>query len=249
MVAITPRIESPWSSLRSFVRHMFIVPDAQRRIWDLEYQLYVFELFHQRPVNRWSHFVGIPMQLAALMVLALRIPVFGPALIVACIATHVLIARRSGFGEIVLPLLLAHAVMLTLCWAWLEPQVATGTTWLRSPLFHVFAWPVLQYFTHALEPLLPSPWSHEGKWTRLTRFFREAPWRRIACILAFAPLHAFVEVISSWRNFVIVVLCAVQAFHRGGDVLRQSRARIGSELASPDPALDAVSYVRHQHAG
>jgi len=42
---------------------IFVVPYAQIKIFDLPYQLYTFDVFHKKEVNRWSHFIGIPLNL------------------------------------------------------------------------------------------------------------------------------------------------------------------------------------------
>ena len=53
------------AALRWLVRAMFIVPRSQVEVFDLGYQLYAFDLFHAHPLNRASHYVGIPISLAA----------------------------------------------------------------------------------------------------------------------------------------------------------------------------------------
>ena len=45
---------------------IWIVPECQVRVLSLDYQEYLFRLFHEHRLNRLSHYVGIPMALATL---------------------------------------------------------------------------------------------------------------------------------------------------------------------------------------
>lgn len=223
------------------------MPDAQRRIFDVEYQLYVFELFHQRGINRWSHFVGIPLHMAALYCLLLRLSVLGPLLIATCVAVHLAIILRSTLRSAALVswTLVAHAALVLLAGAWLGPHVLDGTTLLRSPLVHVLAWPAVQYITHAVEREIPRPWSLEGSWTPMTTFLLEAPWRRRVALLLAAPLHMGVELVSSWRNFLLLLIASAAQLRLCDDRVAQIQTRIHREMHRPDPAFDALTYAAH----
>src|SRR6185295_16295844 len=60
--AMTTKVNSGHPALRSnLINTLFIAPRAQTNIFDLDYQLYLFQLLHQANLNRWTHYFGIAL--------------------------------------------------------------------------------------------------------------------------------------------------------------------------------------------
>ncbi len=207
----TARVETnARSELATFLRAMFIVPMAQIRIFDLPYQLYVFEVFHASRLNRWSHFVGIPASLAALYLLLSPIPYASAVALAVVVGIQVGICLSTGLRALIPVVLSAHGAIWLIALHWLNRFVVFGGAWWAHPAFHVLAWPALQYATHIFERDLPPPWSGNDQWIPTLTFVRTATLRQVVKAVAYSPLHAVVEVISSHRNSFILLLLALE---------------------------------------
>jgi hypothetical protein len=203
------------------VQLVLVEPAAFVRVLDLDYQAERFAVFHRTALTRWTHYLGTPLMLAALF----------------------LVAWPFAVGPVPAPLLLG----LTLS-AWylrLEPTVGLACTFalaglavLAAAAHHTLGWgpgPGLAAvallaaalnLSHAVEPVPP---------TLTGRGFEAFPvfWRRATTgqrlrVLALNGAYLPLEVVSAPRLFPVHVL---RALHRLGwrrawsaDVARRAEA-------------------------
>jgi hypothetical protein len=212
------------SDLARFLRTMFIVPMAQIRIFDLPYQVYVFEVFHASRANRWSHYIGIPVSLAALYILLSPLPL-GPEIALAIVvAVQIGMCVGGGLRSLIPLVVLANSALWLLSLHVLDRVFVFGGSWWAHPAFHVLLWPALQYTTHLLERDLPPPWSGNDQWISTLAFVRGATPRLVVKAIAFAPLHVIVELVSMHRNsFVLLLLTLERLGYRAPQVVAMRR--------------------------
>lgn len=186
---------------------IFIVPKSQIKIFDLPYQFYTFDVFHMHTANRWSHFIGIPLNLIALYCIFLPNYIF-PALVVLLVVLthHVVISIKYKLYGFVSVLISCHFILWSLSQYLFEPFIFNNEVWYFNPIFHFLFWPFVQYITHSLESYIPKPWSRSGDWSKLSEVLRESKWYILLLLIVMIPFHTFVELISSWRNLYIEIL-------------------------------------------
>jgi hypothetical protein len=227
---------------------MFILPMSQVKIFDLAYQLYAFEVFHMFGANRWSHFIGIPISLAATYILLSPIP-HGPEVAFALIVgIQLILSVRARLYGLILPVLLAHSAIWLLAFHGLNRYLVFGGAWWTHPAFHVLFWPTLQYLTHATEPYLPPPWSGSSEWISLKQLLLTASPARILTVIAFGPLHSVVELISSHRNFYLMILLVAEKLGYRPSSLVELRGWIDQECAKRWPVIEYDDFQQARSA-
>ena len=182
---------------------IWIVPESQVYVLNLAYQEYLFRLFHDRLLNRISHYIGIPMA-AATMYATLPVPL---ALSLAATITilHVAVAARYRLWTLCALALGVQAALGVFAVKVLAPFYAGHSGFWFSPGLHVFGWSFLQYATHALETNMPAPWGDKSMTPR-DEWIRQAGLKRFLLLgLAIFP-HVFVEWVSGPRNLFLILL-------------------------------------------
>ncbi|HGG56503.1 MAG TPA: hypothetical protein ENK31_01770, partial [Nannocystis exedens] len=174
MMSSTYSQENSLTGLMWLIHAWFIVPMSQVKIFDLPYQLYTFEIFHMFGPNRWSHFIGIPISLAATYILLSPLP-YGPEIALFIVAgIQVIICLRARYFALIPIVLIVHALLWAVSMLWLRNYLVFDGAWWMHPAFHVVFWPTLQYITHALERRLPPPWSGGDDWMPIKAFLKTA---------------------------------------------------------------------------
>jgi hypothetical protein len=142
--------------LRAAFMAIWIVPESQIRVLSLNYQEHLFRLFHERPLNRFSHYIGIPMALSTMYA---ALPVSWAAAVALAIALlHSAIAIRNRLWMMCAVAAAAQGMLVTFGACILSPFYATPSSLWFSPWLHIIGWSFLQYSTHWLEPRIPEPW-------------------------------------------------------------------------------------------
>jgi len=163
---------------------IFVVPYSQIKIFDLPYQLYTFDLFHKKEANRWSHFIGIPLNLIALYCVFIPMHTALAVSILCIVFGHHLVITLKYKLYAVIPVVCAcHFGLWWLAVGVFEPYLFNNEVWYLHPLFHFVFWPFLQYTTHSLEKYIPRPWSVRGNWIRLKDIAKESKWYILIAIL------------------------------------------------------------------
>jgi len=225
--------------LNWLVYAIFIVPKSQIKIFDLPYQLYTFELFHKKSANRWSHFIGIPLNLIALYCIFLPQNTYMAVGVLLIVFGHHFILSLKYKLYIIVPLLITcHTILWLLSVYVFEPFLFNREVWYLSPTFHFLFWPFVQYITHSLESYIPKPWSVSGNWSKLPVILRESKWYIPLLLILMIPLHTFVELISSWRNLYIEILGLAQKASYHTPNLEAINQWVTKEKNSDNPIYD-----------
>jgi hypothetical protein len=207
------------------VQLVFIEPSAFVRVLDLDHQAERFAVFHTTALTRWTHYLGTPLLLAALLLLAWPFslgPVPAPLLLgVAASAWYLRLDPTVGLAatlELAGLALLAGAAHHALGWS---PGQGLAAVALLAGALNL---------SHAVESVPP---------TLTGRGFEAFPvfWRRATAgqrlrVLALNAAYLPLEVVSAPRLFPVHVL---RALHRLGwrrawsaDVARRARSVRGA---------------------
>lgn len=232
-----PRVDlrSRWRRWVDLVwRGIVVVPQVQSRVFDFALQHYAFEVFHRSPLNRWSHFVGIPVFVAAAYALTFGVAGWWlPALVCAFHLATCMAHRMWGLIPLVV---LAHAGLVGLAMQWAAAY--SDGPWWAHPVSHLALWPTVQYLTHALEPQIPAPWSLQGPWTPMAEFFRRSSWKRLALIALAAPAHAGVEAVSSPKNLLVEIFGLARGLGMPIESYAGTERAVAQEANRERPAID-----------
>ncbi len=222
---------------------IFVVPYAQIKIFDLPYQLYTFDVFHKKEVNRWSHFIGIPLNLIALY--CIFIPTYkylSMSILILVFGHHLIMTLKYKLYGMIPVIVICHLALWGLAVYIFEPYLFDNTIWYLSPVFHFVFWPFVQYITHSIEPYIPRPWSVHGNWSKLANIIKEREWYITAAIILMMPFNTFVELISSWRNLYIEMLQFAYKAGYQNPTLDAMTQWIEQEVNSDDPMYDYDTF-------
>lgn len=234
-----PAPKSLFDFIKLFIRAIFVVPRTQTNIFDLPYQLYTFDLFHKIGANRWSHFIGIPLNLIALYCIFIPINTWLAVAALAVVFAHHLTMTLKYKLYVMIPILvLFHGLFFGLAMFVFEPYVFVDSVWYLNPVFHFFFWPFVQYATHGLEPFIPRPWSLKGNWTAMLEFMKKAPISKLIILIVMIPAHTMVELVSSWRNLYIELLVFTNKLGYEPIMLEETTNWINTTINEEDPVYD-----------
>jgi uncharacterized membrane protein YGL010W len=238
------RPTSARAAIDSILRAIFIVPESQVKVLDFAYQFYAFEVFHRCRLNRWSHSVGIPLSLAATYILLSPIP-HVPELALAIIASlQIAICWRAGMRTLLPAVVAVHATLYWVALHVLGHVITFGAEWWRHPAVHVVGWPAIQYLTHTFEANVPPPMSWGDGWRPLTTVLRTASPKHFLTYVVMSPLHVGVELVSSHRNFFVLIVLVAERLGYRPEPLRRLRAWIDEECAKPQPVIAYGDFSR-----
>ncbi|MEZ5009756.1 MAG: hypothetical protein R2753_16530 [Chitinophagales bacterium] len=230
--------------IKLFIKAIFIIPRAQTNIFDLPYQMYSFDLFHKIGANRWSHFIGIPLNLIALYCIFIPINTWLAVAAIGVVFAHHLTMTIKYKLYVMIPILvLFHSIFAGLAFFVFEPYVFVDSIWYLNPIFHFVFWPFVQYVTHSLEPFIPRPWSIKGNWTAMMDFMKKAPLGKKILLVFMVPFHTFVELVSSWRNLYIELLVFTNKLGYEPPVLKETINWINETINEEDPVYDYSDFT------
>lgn len=180
---------------------VWIVPESQVRVFSLAYQEHLFRLFHRHRLNRFTHYLGIPMAMMTLYAAVGTSGALGIALLIA--GLHAIIAVRHQLWLIGALAVTAQIGFVIIANRVLAPLYSGPLNFRESPWVHIFGWSFLQYCGHALESELPKPWGRTTM-TPLDQWFRKAGVRHLLFAAAAMIPHVFVEWFSGPRNLFLI---------------------------------------------
>ena len=236
----------PTEPRTSWIDYALVVPDAQTRGFDWEYQLKLYVDFHTHWLARSLHAICTPLVVWALFVLTASWSITLPWL--------PLPALNHGFnlaGVAAVVLMAAYARMDRLMALWMAPLIVAN--WLTASLFadagggtaQLYAWLLLgvasvtQSLSHYHEPI-PRPWGtgEDQFWV----WWAENPIGMRIAVLAAYPLFALLELVSSPRIYPLGLVCMARW-------LRPTQA-LAFQVEAPAPqtaidgsAADAVGAI------
>jgi len=225
-------------ALRSnLINTLFIAPRAQTNIFDLDYQLYLFQLLHQRFVNRWAHYIGIVLSPLAYYSLGMQLGHLDLVFLALFAGMHLGMAVKNRLLKLV-PLVIAlHALLWLIAYVFLQPVMTLSAPWYLHPVFYIVFWPVVQGITHSLEAKIPPPWGGEKLWAVTREFFAHGSPKMILTAALLFPMYAFLELISTPRLFFVIILRMARLLNLTPDWLKQLDSRIDTHITENHPAL------------
>jgi hypothetical protein len=219
--------------LRAAFMAIWIVPEGQIRVLSLTYQEHLFRLFHERRLNRFSHYIGIPMALSTMYA---ALPVSWAAAVALAIALlHSAIAIRNRLWMMCAVAAAAQGMLVTFGACILSPFYATPSSLWFSPWLHIIGWSFLQYSTHWLEPRIPEPWGTKPMMPK-REWLRERGFRHLFLAAVALPSHVLVEWVSSPRNLFLILLRLVHWCGYRSAVLQKMDEDL-ARLESAGPAV------------
>lgn len=230
--------ERPPSRVRSWLDAALVVPDAQVRWLDADYQLYTYELFHKHPANRWVHALGIPLGAAATAAWLVGTPAALPVGL-ALGALHLFLALRLRTPSLLAALAPLHAGI----WLFGEHVIGPALAVVGlHPLFVVLGAAFAQYVAHLFEVMVPPPVAGSAHWQERGRFFAGLTVPHAIRLVLLAPFHILVELVSSPRNLFLLVLGGARGMGLLSTGVDGSFDRVRRAIAKDAPVLAADRY-------
>ena len=232
--------------LRRLLYEVLIVPEAHTRIFDADFQLELYEVFHTTRTTRWLHCICTVIVNVSLLAAASAIsfPAFhgstfrvDGALLGAVIALVGYFAVHGVWAIMAIPVLLIGVAAAHV----LVP--ALGVAVVPHALEISFAAGLVQALSHACEPI-PPPWSGGYHWITLRDFLlRSSKIKILRLTVALFLIYPLLEIWASPRIWPAQVLHGIM--QAGFQPLLASRIqeRVRKILADPRngwalPAID-----------
>jgi hypothetical protein len=227
----------PGSLPSAWLGTSLVTPIAHVATGSLEFQAYLYAIFHRSAVARVGHLILMPLIVLAIVATVATLSgtagwVLGgllAALYVGLPLQHrmPLLAALSG----------AVAVLLSAAGLWwaAHPSVVPGApaAWLVGLAF-------LQVLTHLAEPDIPPRVSGTADWVETRTWFGRAPVRHVLRSIALLPWAVFNEIWGSWRLLPVLLLERLSA----AGYRPAARARLADlverAMADGNPALDFI---------
>ena len=214
------------------IDYLMITPDAQTRIFDLQYQVELYEIFHRTRLSRTLHTLCTPIITWSMFILAARIPLRGPALMAQFSMGTEINAAFVLMGVLLLWYLKLDALVA------LTAAPILVTMWITSNLFSaalggtagwyglslMFICSTIQDVSHAVEPL-PPPLSGNDHFGEGKAVLARMPLKmRIYTLVGGITIFAVLELISSPRIFVVQILSILKRFGYKKDFYEKATA-------------------------
>lgn len=219
----------------SWVGTALVTPIAHVANASLDFQMYLYDVFHRGWIARAGHRVCMPgIIVSALASLALLGSWLAAAAGGALAVWYLRLGRREG-----LPLV-----------GWVSAATAVGgvvaaVVWANSaggldPREALLALVVLQTLSHATEPDVPPRVSGEPRWRPIGAWFREAPVRNLVRSTLMAVAGVVNEAWASWRLFPLLVLDGLWRVGYAPSRRVLHEERVAAALATGNPAIDVI---------
>jgi hypothetical protein len=226
-----------------------VAPFAHITFFDLSYQAYLYDVFHQTRNARFWHQVCMPLNNLMIMAALAPVGVAGVAGDTACAVAllgwylAVAIAHRLYlWGLLMFPLVGA----LHLGAGWFQSATASRG-WVGNPVLWMMVLSFVQALSHVTEPRLPPRVTASARWRSVREFMADAPGGttgtravRAVRLVAQALWGTVAEFWAAPRLFPYGVLMQLRR-------LGYARARLGSldgltrrAIASGQPAVDFI---------
>jgi hypothetical protein len=221
----------------NLINTLFIAPRAQTNIFDLDYQLYLFELLHQVRLNRWTHYIGIAAAPMLYYSLGIQVGRLDLVFLAVFVGMHLGMALKNQLGQLVPIILGLHALCWLVSLVFLKNVLSLDGPWYLNPVLHLLLWPTLQGITHALEAKIPPPWGGHKLWATTRELFTKNPPHVALLAVGLFPMYAFLELISTPRLFFVIILRVARLLKLTPDWLSQLDGTIDTHIKAAHPAL------------
>lgn len=210
------------SSKRSFIDLVLVEPSAYWRIFALDHQAERFAVFHRSAVTRWTHYLGTPVILWALLVLTMGIHI-GPV----PLAAIVVVALTAWYLKLHPMVGIVGGTLVGLLAVLASWSSVHGVTSLHAGIA-LFVGATALNLSHAIEPV-PPVLTGRG-FEPFAVYWPRASWPERARLLGLNGFYLPFEIVSAPRLFAIHVLRALHVLGwrraQGDDV----DARAAAEL-------------------
>ncbi|MFO8071430.1 MAG: hypothetical protein R6V85_06105 [Polyangia bacterium] len=236
--------------LARILRFALVTPLAHFANLSLDFQTYLYLVFHRHPASRVVHLLAMPLIVTSLIAVVARhvagdtAAIVLSALLAAWYLVQSLTNRLALFGVFMVVLVAAY-LALGIAWA----ELAAGAGLWADPLVGFLVFVSVQTFSHAAEPDVPPRVSGTEDWVPLPRFVfgpkgaRHSFPRSLARMgrLGLASLAgAFDEIWGSPRLLPIVVLTLMWKFGYQKERRDEIEALAAAALTSGNPGIDRI---------
>lgn len=243
--------------------HVFAVaPYAHTTFMNLDYQAYLYDIFHTTKTARFGHQTCMPPNVFMMIVALMQFPA-GPwnlGLVLAAVLTAWYVAlaaqwRYYAWGAVMGGLMIGiYAGAAAYFHAFAYPDLAARPWYAPMPLaFNPFVWmgvfSFLQALSHGPEPKLPPRVTASGRWQSVPEFILGTPERRnspgrVLLNALRTGLQSVYGTIDEWwaapRLFNIGILEQMWAHGYQRERFAPYDALVKRALASGEPAVDYI---------
>jgi len=232
------------------VRFVLVTPLAHFANLSLDFQTYLYLVFHRHAVSRGSHLFAMPLIVVSLIAIVARHVGGDGAAIGLCAllaAWYVVqaVTNRMALLGLVMVVVAAGCLALGIAWA----KLGAGAGLWADPLFGFVVLVAIQTLSHAAEPDVPPRVSGTEDWVPLAQFVRGHSGARHSVLRSLGRLGrlglagfagGLDEVWGSPRLLPVVVLTLLWKLGYQKERRREIEGLVASALASGNPAIDRI---------
>lgn len=203
----------------SLSQHLLTIPQAQVKIFDIEWQSAFYEVFHQTKTSRLLHTICMAPIVYSLFVLASYIefsnasilpstPAYtavNGAFVVMLVSAIWYLLMDLTIGLISLPILVAFWFLANVF------SFSFGTDGIYAALVMLFTFSFIQTVSHQPEPV-PPPHSGKKGFVAYKKWVKSATLAQKVKVILLFPVFTIVELISSPRLLPVQILRLMQKF-------------------------------------
>jgi hypothetical protein len=244
------------SALRRFVLYWWVVPRVQWALFDLDYQLYVFALFHGDRRTRTIHYTTIFGISFFILAFLARWPLYagapaGVSVALAYAAAVALVHLPWCLACGVLPVWIGTAALLAGQWLgataydrwtrlpgapWYAPTASIAT----NPLVWIYVLSLVETASHGLEPVPPYN-SGKARWVSSEEFKREGGAWVVVAGLCTPTLFTLTSLLSNPRSLPTALVWRILAlFGYRGAQRRAIAEMVAAEWRAGQPRLHSA---------
>jgi hypothetical protein len=229
------------SALRRFWYYWWVVPRAQWDVFDLDYQLYTFALFHRDLRTKLIHATTIPTIMLLSLLLLARWPLYpgapvwlNAALVYAAVVAiaHLpwcLMHRLLGLW------LLTAATLGLLCWA----GGLLRETSAAFALIAIYVVGLMETGSHGLEPVPPYN-NGQDRWMSPREFRAKGGVWVLLAALATPTIFTLASLLSNPRTFPMVLLQLMNLLDYRRDLKTRTDRWVEAEWRTGRPRMHEV---------
>lgn len=233
------------------IRFALVTPLAHFANLSFEFQSYLYELFHRKPLARLGHTLTMPVIIIALLAaIAHHSGSVAPTMITAGLlgAWYVIQATVNGMALLGCVMMALAGGFAAIALTWHHALPNTPALW-AEPLFWLLGGVMLQTLSHAAEPDIPPRVSGTDDWVSVGSYFSGSPEDRLKPGQVFLRLvragMIFLfgmgnELWGSWRLMPVVVVNYMWLFGYQPERHRRLKALIHRASDGGNPAIDFI---------
>ena len=225
----------------TLLEQLIIIPNAQSRILDLEYQATLFTVFHQTPLSRILHTLCMGPIVFTMLILASYIPIGEGCLITGWETStmyngSIFLMAFLLAWYFILDLGVGIAVAPVVIGIWMLGNVYNAHFGMQGVIYAIIALFVLsaiQTISHAMEPI-PPPHSGTKGFVDIKDWQKTASLGMKVLIGSLFPVFTMVELISSPRLMPIIGLRTLHILGYKPEIQKRCNERAQKILATGD---------------